>query len=66
MRPPTKRNLRRHILELTILADAMDPRPDTIGGNITPEWGLHLIDAHIAMGDIVRLAESQTAAYLAP
>lgn len=29
-----------------------------------PEWGLHLIDVNLAMGDLVALAASQTAAYL--
>lgn len=49
-------------MEITILADPADPRPDDIGGNLTPGWGLHLVDVHIAMGDIVDLVKSQVAA----
>ncbi len=33
------------------------------GADITPEWGLHLVDANVAMGDLVRLAGSQARAY---
>jgi Protein of unknown function (DUF3089) len=29
----------------------------------TPEWGLHLVDANIALGDLVALVKSQIAAY---
>ena len=50
-------------LELTILADPADPRRDDIGGDLTPEWGLHLVDVHVQMGDIVELVSSQSAAY---
>jgi hypothetical protein len=34
-----------------------------IGGDLTPEWGLHLIDVSIVMGDIVERIEDQAAAY---
>ena len=44
------------------MSDPSDPRPDDIGGNLTPAWGLHLVDVHIAMGDIVDLVKSQVAA----
>jgi hypothetical protein len=40
-----------------------DPRIDDIGGDLTPEWGLHLVDANVAMGDLVRLAAAQARAY---
>ena len=36
---------------------------DDIGGDLTPEWGLHLIDVSIVMGDIVERIEDQAAAY---
>jgi hypothetical protein len=49
-------------LELTILGDPADPRPDDIGGDLTPQWGLHLVDVTIAMGDIVSLVGSEAAA----
>ncbi len=39
--------------------------PDDIGGDITADWGLHLVDVHIAMGSLVNLAASQAAAFAA-
>lgn len=49
-------------LEVTVNADPDDPRSDEIGGEITPEWGLHLQDVNVVMGDIVDLVRSQIAA----
>jgi len=50
---------------LGITIDTDGPRlDDLVGANITPDWGLHLVDANIAMGDLVRLAASQAAGYL--
>lgn len=48
-------------LELTFLGDATDVRPREIGGDLTPQWGLHLVDVNIAMGDIVSLVKAQAA-----
>jgi len=42
-----------------------DPRIDDIGGDLTPEWGLHLVDANIAMGDLVALAQREGRAWRA-
>jgi hypothetical protein len=50
-------------LELTVRSDPADGRTDDIGGDITPEWGMHLIDANVAMGDIEALVTEQAAAY---
>ncbi|MCX7619819.1 MAG: DUF3089 domain-containing protein [Acidimicrobiales bacterium] len=50
-------------LEVTVLADPTDPRGDDIKGDLTPEWGLHLVDANLAMGDLVRIVGKQAAAY---
>jgi hypothetical protein len=50
-------------LSVTINADPSDPRADDIGGDLTPEWGLHLIDVSIVMGDIVERVADQAAAY---
>jgi hypothetical protein len=50
-------------LALTVHGDPADPRTDDIGGDLTPEWGMHLIDANVAMGDIVDLVAAQAAAY---
>ena len=43
--------------------DPSDPRIDDIGGDLTPEWGMHLIDVNVAMGDLVSLARSQGKAF---
>jgi hypothetical protein len=40
-------------LEVTIDADPDDPRTDDITGDLTPEWGLHTVDANIAMGNLI-------------
>jgi hypothetical protein len=50
-------------LELSVQGDPADPRTDDIGGNLTPEWGMHLIDANVAMGDIEALVAEQAEAY---
>jgi len=52
-----------HYLELTVRADPADPRIDDIGGDLTPEWGMHLIDVNVAMGNIVELVAAQATAY---
>ena len=51
-------------LALTVNGDPADPRTDDIGGDLTPEWGMHLIDANVAMGDIEDLVAAQAEAYL--
>ena len=48
-------------LEVTVNGDPQDPRADDIGGDLTPEWGLHLVDLNIVMGDVVDLVGSQAA-----
>jgi hypothetical protein len=35
-----------------------------IGGDLTPEWGMHLVDANIEMGDIEDLVAAQAEAYV--
>jgi hypothetical protein len=52
-------------LEVTVNADPADPRVDDIPGNLTPQWGLHLVDMNLVMGDLVALAHSQGDAWLA-
>jgi hypothetical protein len=49
-----------HYLEVQANGDPADPRvDDIIGVDLTPEWGLHLIDANVAMGNLVSIARSQ-------
>ncbi len=56
-------------LALAVNADPADPRTDTITGDVVvfgkvlPDWGLHLIDMPVAMGDLVELANSQAKAW---
>jgi hypothetical protein len=52
-------------LALTVAADPADPRGDDIGGDLTPEWGMHLIDVNVALGNLVDLVASQADAYAA-
>jgi hypothetical protein len=50
-------------LSLHVLSDPADPRIDDIGGDLTPEWGMHLIDVNVAMGDLVTVAKNQARAF---
>ncbi len=60
-----------HYLAVTVNADPADPRADTIAGDvvqngvIAKDWGLHLIDVNLVMGDLVKLVERQAAAWTA-
>jgi hypothetical protein len=60
-----------HYLAVTVNADPADPRTDTIagdidfGGTILKDWGLHLIDMPVAMGNLVELSNSQAMAWQA-
>jgi hypothetical protein len=47
-------------------ARANDIAGDVIGGGkAQPEWGLHLIDANLAMGNLIAIVGEETKAYLA-
>lgn len=50
-------------LELTVHGDPSDPRRDDIGGDMSPDWGMHLVDVDVAMGDLVDMVTAQAAAY---
>lgn len=50
-------------LSLIVHGNPSDPRIDDIGGDITPQWGMHLIDVNVAMGDLVSIAHSEARAY---
>ena len=58
-------------LEAHVNADPADPRTDDIAGDVkangqvVPSWGLHLIDANIAMGNLVDVVGAESKAYLA-
>ena len=50
-------------LEVTVHGDPSDPRVDDIIGDITPQWGLHLIDVNLAMGDLITIVRQQAAGW---
>ena len=58
-------------LEITVNGDSHDPRADDIPGDVmangkpNPSWGLHLIDVHAAIGNLVDIVGRQAKAYLA-
>ncbi len=58
-------------LAIKVNADPKDPRTDDISGDVItngakqPQWGLHLIDANLTMGNLVDLVAAQRKAYLA-
>ncbi len=58
-------------LSVTVNADPADPRTDTIAGDVQvgatllANWGLHLIDMNLTMGDLIALADRQARAWAA-
>jgi hypothetical protein len=58
-------------LAVTVHSDSADPRTDDIvgdvvvGGQVQADWGLHLIDVNLAMGNLVEIVGRQSKAYLA-
>ncbi|HET9947880.1 MAG TPA: DUF3089 domain-containing protein [Longimicrobiales bacterium] len=52
-------------LEVTVHADPSDPRADDISGDLTPQWGLHLVDVNLAMGNLLDVVRQQAQAYTA-
>jgi hypothetical protein len=56
-------------LSVKVNADPADPRADEIvgdvvdGGQVRKEWGLHLIDVHVAMGNLIDIVGQQARAY---
>ncbi len=58
-------------LAVTVHGDPAAPRGSDIGGDVAfngqvlAEWGLHLIDANLTMGNLLDIVDAQTKAYLA-
>jgi hypothetical protein len=52
-------------LEIEVNGDPGDPRTDDIAGDLVfaglvlPDWGLHLVDMNVAMGDLLSIVEAQ-------
>jgi len=65
-----KSNENATYLEITVHGDPADPRTDDIvgdlnGANGQPQanWGLHLIDSNLGMGNLIEIVSQQTKAY---
>jgi hypothetical protein len=52
-----------HVLEVTVNGDPTDTRDRNLSGGLPANWGLHLADVNLAMGNLVALAERQAAAH---
>jgi hypothetical protein len=56
-------------LEVTVHGDPADPRVDDIvgdigaGANVAANWGLHLVDVNLAMGNLLDIVKQQSKAY---
>lgn len=57
-------------LAVTVHGNPADPRTDDIvgdvvtGGQVQADWGLHLIDVNLAMGNLIDIVRQQSKAYL--
>ena len=57
-------------LEVTVHGNPNDPRTDDIvgdvvtGGQVQADWGLHLIDVNLAMGNLIDIVRQEAKAYL--
>ena len=59
-------------LSVTINGNPADPRTDDItgdvlgaGGMVQADWGLHVVDVHLALGDLIAQVQAKAAAYAA-
>lgn len=56
-------------LAVTVHGDPAGPRASDIagdvvvGGQVLPDWGLHLIDVNLAMGNLIEIVHQQSKAY---
>ena len=63
-------NERGSYLAITVHGNPEDPRTDDIvgdvevNGQVQADWGLHLIDANLAMGNLIDIVRQQSKAYL--
>jgi hypothetical protein len=62
-------NENANYLEITVHGDPNDPRTDDIPGDLgappLANWGLHLVDVNLAMGNLVDVVGEQARAYAA-
>jgi hypothetical protein len=59
-----KSNENATYLEVTVHPDPSGRRTGDIVGDLTPDWGLHLVDFNIAIGDLVEVVGQQAKAWL--
>jgi len=63
-------NENANYLEITVHGNPSDPRVDdiigdiTTGGQVQANWGLHLVDMNLAMGNLVDIVGHQSKAFL--
>jgi hypothetical protein len=50
-------------LEVTAHPDPAGTRTDDIIGDLTPDWGLHLVDFNISMGNLIDIVGEQAKAW---
>ena len=50
-------------LAATVSPETDGPRADDIVGDLTPQWGLHLVDVNLVMGNLVDDVAAQAATY---
>jgi len=50
-------------LAATVNPDPEGPRSDDIVGDLTPQWGLHLVDVNLVMGNLVDDVKAQAETY---
>jgi hypothetical protein len=48
-----------NVLEISAVGGAKTPSPSP-----TPEWGLHLLDANIALGNLISIVKAESAAFV--
>jgi hypothetical protein len=53
----------RSVLEVSWGGDPTDTRVERVRGNLPVNWGMHQADVNLAMGNLLDLARSQSAAY---
>jgi hypothetical protein len=66
-----KTNANASYLEITVHADPADPRTDDIVGDLNAgqqalaNWGLHLVDVNLVMGNLLDIVAQQQKAFAA-
>ena len=50
-------------LSVSLNPETDGPRADDFPGDLSPEWGLHLVDINLVMGNMVTDVAAQAAAY---